>query len=54
MVIQELLLDRVYSLLDPTQEYAELCKVKVVGIFEMKDPGMYTGSMDLQRTTRNS
>jgi putative ABC transport system permease protein len=39
MVIQELLLDRVYSLLDPTQEYAELCKVKVVGIFEMKDPG---------------
>ena len=39
MVIQDLLLDKVYTLLDPTKEYSEVCKVKVVGIYEMKDPG---------------
>ena len=32
MVIQDLLLDKVYTLLDPTKEYSEVCKVKVVGI----------------------
>ncbi|MFY9567741.1 MAG: FtsX-like permease family protein [Acetivibrionales bacterium] len=39
MVIQDLLLDNVYTLLDPTKDYKEVCKVRVVGIFEMKDPG---------------
>lgn len=39
MVIQDLLLDKEYTLLDPTTKYSEVCKVKVVGIYEMKDPG---------------
>jgi len=39
MVILDLLLDREYTLFDPARDYAEVCKVKVVGIYEMKDPG---------------
>ncbi len=37
MVIQDLLLGKVYSILDPMKEYEELCKVKVVGVYTMKD-----------------
>ena len=39
MIILDVLLDRVYTILDPMNDYAEVCKVKVVGIYEMKDPG---------------
>jgi len=37
MVIQNLLLNKVYPVLDPTKDYEEVFKVKVVGVFEMKD-----------------
>lgn len=37
MVTQELVLDKVYTLLDAKKSYNELCKVKVVGVFTVKD-----------------
>ena len=39
MVMQNLLLDKEYILLDPKRSYEEVCRVKVVGVFTMKETG---------------
>lgn len=35
----KLLLERVYTITDPVENYTEVARVKVVGVFEPKDPG---------------
>jgi len=35
----DLLLDKVYTFTDPTEEYKIVCKIKVVGVFTIKEPG---------------
>ncbi len=39
MKMMDLLLDGVYKITDPSKGYSEVARVKVVGVFEPKDPG---------------
>ncbi len=39
MKAQNLLLNKEYILLDPNSDYAEACRVRLVGVFTYKDPG---------------
>ncbi len=42
MKMQDLLLGKEYTLLDPANDYAEVCRVKLVGVFTSKeDDGVY-------------
>ena len=49
---QNLLLDKEYSMTDPTEKNTEVCRVKVVGVFKMKDPSdiyWYKGISDYNK-----